>query len=160
MKEKKILVMTSFGPVPFEAVKDHLPKEVVNAAEKAACEVFEILNPENVEFYINRLAEKKHWDYKKVASYIENLEKFSPMAAFNVLLREVAIYLDNQYEDSIDKAEEIYVISDLNGKVYKADRSRIKNFRNFAAFRTPEDAKFAHRVLSKKIRKMFRGCGE
>lgn len=159
MKEKKLLVMTSFGPVPFDAVKDHLPKEVVEAAEAAVNDAFTVLNPENVEFYINRIAVEKHWDYRKVASYLDNLEKFSPVAAFSVLLRDVAIYLDSQYEDSIDKAEEIYVISTLDGKIHKVEGT-IKNFRNFAAFRTIEDAKFAHRVLSKKIRKMFRGCGE
>lgn len=160
MKEKKLLVMTSFGPVPFDAVKGHLPKEVAEAAEAAANEAFTVLNPENVEYYINKIAMEKHWDYKKVASYLDNLEKFSPVAAFSVLLREVAIHLDSQYEDSIDKAEEIYVISTLDGKIHKAEEGTIKNFRNFAAFRTVEDARFAHRVLSKKIRKMFRGCGE
>lgn len=160
MKKKKLLVMTSFGLVPFDAIKDYLPKELAEVVEEAVNGPFTVLNPENVEYYINKIAMEKHWDYKKVASYLDNLEKFSPAAAFSVLLREVAIHLDNQYEDSIDKAEEIYVISTLDGKIHKIEKGTIKNFRNFAAFRTIEDARFAHRVLSKKIRKMFRGCGE
>ncbi len=159
--KKKLFVMTSFGPVPFEAVKEHLPEDVVNAAEVVANQAFTVMNPDNVEFYIHNLAEKKGWEYKKMVSYLENLGSFSKMALLNVLLREIAIYLDEKYEDSIDKAEEIFVISTLNGKVVKVeDKSVIKNFRNFAAFRTEEDAKTAHRILSKLIRKMFRGCGE
>lgn len=160
MNKKKLMVMTSFGLVPFEAVKEFYPEELVKEIEASSDEALTLMDPENVEFYINRIANKVGWDYKKVASYLTNLEKFSPMAEFNVLLKEVAVFLDEKYEDSIDKAEEIFVISSLDGKVYKADRSKIRNFRNFAAFRTVEDAKFAHRVLSKKVRKMFRGCGE
>lgn len=156
---KKLLVMTSFGPVPFEAVKDHLPKEVVEAAERAADEVITYMDPNNEEFYIHQLAEKMNWDVKKMASYIDNLERFSPAAAFDVLLMEVAIHLDQKYEDSIVKVDDIYIISKLDGKVHKVE-GRIKNFRNFAAFRTEEDAKFAHRVLSRLIKKMFRSCGE
>lgn len=159
--KKKLFVMTSFGPVPFEAVKEHLPEDVVNAAEFAANQAFTVMNPDNVEFYIHNLAEKKGWEYKKMVSYLENLGNFSKVALLNVLLREIAIYLDERYEDSIDKAEEIFVISTLNGKVVKVEnKSVIKNFRNFAAFRTEEDAKTAHRILSKLIRKIFRGCGE
>lgn len=29
MKQKELMVMTSFGPVPYEAIKEYLPKEVV-----------------------------------------------------------------------------------------------------------------------------------
>lgn len=158
MNKKKILVMTSFGLVPFESVRDQLPKEVVELVDSVINQ--NTVTPENIEFYINEIAKKKNWEYKKVASYLDNLEKFSPIASFSILLREIAIYLDNQYEDSINKAEEIYAISSLDGKIYKIDKSKAKNFRNFAAFRTIKDAEFAHRVLSKKIRKMFRGCGK
>lgn len=157
MEEKKIFVMTSIGPVPFDAVKEHLPKDVAKMIE-------DILNEEepddgSIEFYIDRLAKKKNWDYKKIESYLNKLETFSKVSVVNILLMEVAHYLDSKYEDSINKAEEIYVISTLDGKIHKVE-GIIKNFRNFAAFRTIEDAKFAHKVLSKKIRGMFRGCGE
>lgn len=160
MEEKKLLVMTSFGPVPFDAVRSHLPKKVVNEIDFILDQDSEISDPQNIKFYINRIAMERNWSYRKMVSYLNNLEKFSPIATFNILLRDIAIYLDSSYEDSIDKAEEIYAISSLDGRIHKVEKNAIKNFRNFAAFRTPEDAKFAHRVLSKKIRKMFRGCGE
>lgn len=155
MKEKKIMVMTSFGPVPFEAIKEYIPKESLNDAEIAAKKALTILNPCNIEFYIDRIAVRKHWDYKKVYSYIQNLFKFSNMAALNILLREIAVYLDSKYSDSINKSEEIYIISSISGKISKVNKKYIKNYRNFAAFRTHDDAMFAYNVLKDMIRYMF-----
>lgn len=153
---KKLLVMTSFGPVPFDAVKNYLPKEVADAVEQTADNVATLMDPENVEFYIHNLAEEKGWDLKKMVSYLDNLGRFSPTALFEVLCKEVALFVDSKYEDSIVNAEEIYIISKLDGKIHKVE-GKIKNFRSFAAFRTVEDAKFAHKVLSRQIKNMFRG---
>lgn len=163
--KKTFAVMTPFGPVPYDAVKEYLPKEAVEMieADKAAieadleCHYKEILGE---EYYICTLAEKKGWEPKKMMSYIENVTKFSPMAAAMILLREIAIDLDEQYESHIEDSEEIWTISMLNGKVEQVDKSKVKNYRNFPAFRNKADANKAHTILSKRLRKMFRGCGE
>lgn len=155
MEKKKIMVMTSFGPVPFEAIEKYIPKELANDAVAAIEKSFTILNPKNIEFYIDRIAVRKHWDYKKVESYILNLFKFSNMAALNVLLREIAVYLDTKYSDSIIKSQEIYAISSINGEIIKVDKNKIRNYRNFAAFRNQEDALFACNVLKDMMKHMF-----
>lgn len=163
--KKNLAVMTSFGPVPYDAVKEYLPKEVVEAfeADRPVLEADIDTHLRQVlgeEYYIFNLAEKKGWEPKKMVRYIENLTKFSPAAAAMVLLREIAIDFDDKHDGHIEDSEEIWTISMLNGKVEQVDKSTVKNYRNFPAFRSKTEAKEAHAILSKRLRKMFRGCGE
>lgn len=162
--KKKLAVMTSFGPVPYDAVKEYLPKEAVEFIEANKEEMCanidkhlrEILGE---EYYIIGLAEKKGWESHKMARYIEILTKFNPAAAAMVLLREIANDFDDKHEGHIEDSEEIWTISMLNGKVEQVNKSKVKNYRNFPAFRSKVEAKEAHAILSKRLRKMFRGCG-
>ena len=107
------------------------------------------------EYYIYKLAEKKGWEPKKMLSYIDNLTKFSPQAAFSVLLREIAIDFDNKYKDHIEKSKEIWVVSLLDGKVEQINKAKVKNYRNFSAFRCREDAEKACKILDKRLKNMF-----
>lgn len=163
--KKKLALMTSFGPVPYDAVKEYLPKEAVEMIEanreEMEAEIEDHLRETlGEDYYIFNLADKKGWEPRKMVKYIENLTKFNPAAAASILLREIAIDFDDDYEGYIEDSEEIWTISMLNGKVEQVDKSKVKNYRNFPAFRSKEDAKIAHEVLSKRLRKMFRGCGE
>ena len=163
--KKKLAVMTSFGPVPFDAVKEYLPKEAVEMIEADREEMEAEIEAKLKEtlgedYYILNLAEKKGWEPKKMVRYIENLTKFSPAAAASVLLREIAIDFDDAHDGHIEDSEEIWTISMLNGKVEQVDKTKVKNYRNFPAFRSEREAKEAHAILSKRLRKMFRGCGE
>lgn len=163
--KKKLAVMTSFGPVPYDAVKEYLPKEAVEIIEanreEMEAEIEDHLRESlGEDYYIFNLADKKGWEPKKMAKYIEILTKFNPASAASILLKEIAIDFDDDYEGHIEDSEEIWTISMLNGKVEQVDKSKVKNYRNFPAFRSKEDAKIAHEILSKRLRKMFRGCGE
>lgn len=163
--KKKLAVMTSLGPVPYDAVKEYLPKEAVEMIEanreEMEAEIEDHLRKTlGEDYYIFNLADKKGWEPRKMAKYIENLTKFNPAAAASILLKEIAIGLDDDYEGYIEDSKEIWTISMLNGKIEQVDKSKVKNYRNFPAFRSKEDAKIAHEVLSKRLRKMFRGCGE
>lgn len=159
--KKKLAVMTSFGPVPYDAVKEYLPKEAVEMIEayreEMEAKLREILGE---DYYILNLADKKGWEPKEMVRYIENLTKFNPAAAASVLLKEIAIDFDDAHEGHIEDSEEIWTISMLNGKVEQVDKSKVKSYRNFPAFRSEREAKEAHSILSKRLRKMFRGCGE
>lgn len=163
--KKKLALMTSFGPVPYDAVKEYLPKEVVKMIEanreEIEAEIEDHLRESlGEDYYIFNLADKKGWEPKKMAKYIEALTKFNPASAASILLKEIAIDFDDDYEGHIEDSEEIWTISMLNGKVEQVDKSKVKNYRNFPAFRSKEDAKIAHEILSKRLRKMFRGCGK
>lgn len=160
MEEKKqLMVMTSFGPVPFDAVKEHLPKELVELIDSEKDKILGAIEtsvPMCVGYYIVSLAKKAGWKPEKMAGYLQNLWNINPAAAFSTLLREVAIELDKRYEDHINNCEELFIISLMDGRIHKVPRAYIKNFRNFAAFRTEEDAKIACRILRDDLKEMFK----
>ena len=59
----------------------------------------------------------------------------------------------------IEKSPEIYIISTLDGRITKANKAHIKNYRNFAAFRTIEDDKIACTITRDILKEMFKNNG-
>lgn len=112
--------------------------------------------PMELEYYIQKIAEKLGWKVEKVYNYLNNVDTILPAAAFSMVLREVAIELDKKYEDHIDKSPEIYVISMFDGRITKANKAHIKNYRNFAAFRSVSDAKIACKITKDILKEMFK----
>lgn len=115
--------------------------------------------PMELDYYIEKIANKLDWKVEKVYNYLNNVDTILPAAAFSMVLREIAIELDKKYEDHIDKSPEIYVISMFDGRITKANKAHIKNYRNFAAFRTIEDAKIACTITRDILKEMFKNNG-
>lgn len=126
------------------------------------CEVKSVNEPMEKEplvtldFFVERIAVKKGWKPDKVWGYLNSIAYLNPMSAFNIVLREIAIWLDMRYEDHIENSEHIYSISTLDGRIHEIDKKYIKNYRNFAAFRTIEDARFACSILRDQLKDMFK----
>lgn len=116
--------------------------------------------PMNMDFYIERIATRLGWKPEKVYNYLNSVDSILPAAALSMVLREIAIELDKKYEDHIENSPEIYVISLLDGRITKANKAHIKNYRNFAAFRTIEDAKFACKIVKPVLKEMFKSKDE
>ena len=139
--------------------KGTLPKLLeagIVATTKPAKSVVETEVPMELEYYIQKIAEKLGWKVEKVYNYLNSVDAILPVAAFSMVLREIAIELDKKYEDHIEKSPKIYVISMLDGRITKANKAHIKNYRNFAAFRTIEDAKIACRITKDILKEMFK----
>ena len=139
--------------------KDILPKllEVgIVTTTKPAKSVIKTEVPMELEYYIQKIAEKLGWKVEKVYNYLNSVDTILPAAAFSMILREIAIELDKKYEDHIENSPEIYVISILDGRITKANKAHIKNYRNFAAFRTIEDAKIACGITRDILKEMFK----
>ena len=115
--------------------------------------------PMGMNFYIEKIAARLGWKPEKVYNYLNSVDSILPAAAFSMVLREIAIELDKKYEDHIENSPEIYVISMLDGRITKANKAHIKNYRNFAAFRTIEDAKIACRIVKPILKEMFKSKG-
>lgn len=109
----------------------------------------------NLDFFIGEIAKKKGWKLERALGWLNGIAELSPIAAFNIVVREIAIWLDKQYEDHIENSEKIYVISTFDGRIHEVCKKYIKNYRNFAAFRTIEDAKFACNLLRGQLKSMF-----
>ena len=138
--------------------KGILPKllEAGIITTEPAKSVVETEVPMELEYYIQKIAEKLGWKVERVYNYLNSVDTILPAAAFSMVLREIAIELDKKYEDHIEKSPEIYVISMLDGRITKANKAHIKNYRNFAAFRTIEDAKIACRITRDILKEMFK----
>ena len=144
-----------------KVTKDILPNliEAGIVTTKPAKSVVETKVPMELEYYIQKIAEKLGWKIEKVYNYLNSVDAILPAAAFSMILREIAIELDKKYEDHIEKSPEIYVISMLDGRITKANKAHIKNYRNFAAFRTIEDAKIACTITRDILKEMFKNNG-
>lgn len=110
----------------------------------------------SLDYYIEKLAERLDWKVDKVYNYLNTIDSVYPVAAFSMILREVAIELDKKYKDHIENSPEIYVISVFDGRITKANKAHIKNYRNFAAFRSVEDAKIACSIMKDILKELFK----
>lgn len=115
--------------------------------------------PLSLSYYVQKIADKMGWKLEKTYNYINNIDSIYPAAAYSMVLREIAIELDKKYKDHIEKSSNIYVISMFNGKIVKANKAHIKNYKNFAAFRTIEDAKTACNITRDILKDMFKYNG-
>lgn len=141
--------------------KDNLPEllEAGIVTTKPAKSVVETEVPMELEYYIQKIAERLGWKIEKVYSYLNSVDAILPVAAFSMILREVAIELDKKYKDHIEKSPEIYVISMYDGRITKVNKAHIKNYRNFAAFRSVNDAKIACSIVRDILKGMFKNNG-
>lgn len=112
--------------------------------------------PKDLQYYIKNISTRLGWKYYEVESCLTMLNAINPTALFSIMLREVAVELDKKYEDHISNSPEIYIVSLLDGRITKANKAVIKNYKNFAAFRTIEDAKWACGLLRHSLKNMFK----
>lgn len=111
----------------------------------------------DINYYLEHLAKRIHWNVENLRKYFGNLYTIYPAAVFSILLREVAIVLDDKYKNHIENSKEIYVISSLSGEITKVkDLNKVKNFKNFAAFRTLEDCMQAKEILKPIMKGLFK----
>ena len=116
--------------------------------------------PVDLMFYVNLLAQNKDWTLGKSVEFLYEVSSVHPNATFDILQMVIAKYLDEQYHDNIKNSPRIFGITSSNGKVVEVYKEDIANFRNFAAFRSPEDAGIACRILRDIKRYLFKKSGK
>ena len=105
--------------------------------------------------YAKRITDKLKLDSSIGNLFLASLTVVNPGVVFSLLLKEIAIEIDNRYEGHISKSSEIYCVSVLNGKIKKINKDNIHTYEHFAAFRTKEDALEAIRILKVLYQDMF-----
>lgn len=116
--------------------------------------------PMDLMFYVNLLAQNKDWTLGKTVEFLNEVSGVYPSATFDILQMVIAKYLDEQYPDHIKNSPRIFGICASDGKVIEVYKEDIVNFRNFAAFRSPEDAGIACRILRDFKRALFKKSGK
>lgn len=159
---KNNVYKTPFGiitvPETIVIYKETIPALVKSKVLKPIDEHEEVYM--DIQFYIDKLARKMNWTPEKTYGYLNKLDSIYPAAAFSIILREIAVELDKKYADHIQDSPEIYVISLTDEKINKMNKASIKNYRNFAAFRTLNDAIIARKIVWPVLKEMFRSTSE
>ena len=85
---------------------------------------------------------------------VANLIDSYPGAAISVILRTIALMMDENYPDHISTCDTVYYHSFLDGKVHSIPTNTInkKAWKYFAAFRTQEDAVNAIKLTQAAIK--------
>lgn len=90
-----------------------------------------------------------------MSSILDALEGANHWAVVQLLLKEIAIELDKKYDNHINNSEKIYAISNQDGRIHEVDKSHIKNYKAFPAFRSIEDAKIACHLVKNHLKSIF-----
>lgn len=142
-------------PVNAETLAEMIERGMVVPVESPSEESV----PMELSHYVEKLAQRLNKPTEDIVQLLMSMDKVYPVLSFSLLLREIAIELDKKYKDHIENSPEIYVVSLLDGRITKANKACIRNYRNFAAFRTLEDARTACRIMSPVMKTLF-GSGK
>lgn len=111
--------------------------------------------PSELYYYIKRIGTKLNYSYQDILKHLQVTYKISKSAVLSMILKEIALVIDENYTDHIKCSPEIYVISTISGKIVKIDKAYIKNYNNFAAFRSFKDAEIAYTIVEPILKLMF-----
>lgn len=160
-KQIVFYIQSAYGKIPIHYViinEESLPYLIEEGVIKEVEEEGTHVDP---NFYLEHLAGRIHWNVDNLRKYLGNLYTIYPAAVFSILLKEIALVLDEKYNNYIENSKEIYSISSLNGEVTKVkDLNKIKNFKNFAVFRTLDDALAAKHILKGLSDVLFKSNGK
>lgn len=162
---KQSVINTPFGKtvvlreiaVTEQSVPELITAGIIKPVEGPCCvECANKAVPMDIAYYVQKIAKRLGWHPNKVDNHLNAIYTIYPSAAFNVIMREIAIELDLKYKDHIQDSPKIYVVSSLDGKITEANKAHIKNYKNFAAFRSIGDAKIACRITRDILKEMFK----
>lgn len=140
-----------------QSVPELITAGIIKPVEGPCCgECAKEAVPMDIAYYVQKIAKRLGWHPNKVANHLNAIDTIYPSAAFNVIIREVATELDLKYADHIYNSPKIYVVSLLDGRITEANKAHIKNYKNFAAFRSIEDAKIACKITRDILKEMFK----
>lgn len=105
---------------------------------------------------IERIATNLKYDNPfELANLLDNMLDIYPSACISLVLREIAIIIDERYKDNIRNCDEYYVLSSNLGRIIKISKDRIKSFKAVALFRTLEDAREACKALKVPLKFVY-----
>ena len=112
----------------------------------------------SVKYYVAKLARKMNLKFEVCEAMLGNIASYSPIAVILLLAKQISLELDQHYDGHIRDAEHIFVLSTVDGTITEIPaKARVEtNYRNFAAFRSLEDANLAYSILSNLYNEAFR----
>lgn len=113
------------------------------------------LNKLTIQDAVQHLADRIGWKKENIERYFNGLYKINPIAVFDTILKEIAIILDEQYEDHISNSPEIWGIDTSNCQVIPLIKENITSYKHFAAFRSKKEAEYAKKIMAPAIKDLY-----
>ena len=112
----------------------------------------------SVKYYVAKLARKMNIKFEICEAMLGNIASYSPITVMSLLAKQISLELDQHYDGHIRDAEHIFVLSTVDGTISEVPaKARVEtNYRNFAAFRSLEDANLAYSILSNLYNEAFK----
>ena len=112
----------------------------------------------SVKYYVAKLAKKMNLKFEVCEAMLGNIASYSPITVLSLLSKQISLELDQHYEGHIRNAEHVFVLSTVNGTITEipSEARADTNYRNFAAFRSLEDANLAYSILGNLYNEAFR----
>ena len=112
----------------------------------------------SVKYYVAKLARKMNLKFEVCEAMLGNIVSYSPITIISLLAKQISLELDKHYDGHIRNAEHIFALSTVDGTITEIPaKARVEtNYRNFAAFRSLEDANLAYSILGNLYNEAFR----
>ena len=112
----------------------------------------------SVKYYVAKLAKKLDLDLEVCENILHIITNYSPITTISLLAKQISLELDQHYDGHIRDAEHIFVLSTVDGTITEIPaKARVEtNYRNFAAFRSLEDANLAYSILGNLYNEAFK----
>lgn len=104
-------------------------------------------------FFYTKLAERLNITLNNMMQLAEKLKRSMPSILFQMLLKEISLEFGKGV--NFREAPFVYAISLINGEFITVTTFEVKNFANFAVFKSPKDAMKAKKLLKPILRLMF-----
>lgn len=108
-----------------------------------------------LSFYVKRLAKRLDLDKAAMWWVISAIKSGMPAIAFQMLLKEVALYMESLEDTPIASRDTIYFIDLQDGEIHSQYAKTVKNFSVFSAFSSKENAEKAKTILSAFIHILY-----
>lgn len=112
----------------------------------------------DVEYYLRKICQKSSLNEENSMEFLFTLLNICPASLYTMFLREIAIDLDANYEDHISNSPDIYMVDIISMKVYNLRKGCIKDYKNFAAFRSVREAQIALGLLEELQNLLTQEC--
>lgn len=111
--------------------------------------------PMELSFYIKRLAKRFDLDKSAMWWIISAIKSGMPAIAFQMLLKEVSLYMESLEDIPMANRELIYWISLEDGEIRSQYTNTVKNFSVFSTFSSKENAEKAKEILSPFVKILY-----
>lgn len=99
------------------------------------------------DLYACRIASRIDWSVDNVKKYLFKLNEINSAALANILFMEIAVRMDEKYQNNIKSEEKIYTVDMGTGFIRDIRKEHIEEYAFIPAFRKVEEVEAAARIF-------------